>query len=45
MVLAKLLMKMPYVQIEILVPIKAQNLFGPLPRNATLTRCTSPPVQ
>ena len=45
MVLDELLVKVPHVQIEVFVPVKAQNLFGLLFRNATVTRCTSPPVQ
>src|SRR5450631_4279503 len=45
MVLAELLMKMPHVQIEVLVPVQAENLFGLLLRNAPSARCSSPPIQ
>jgi hypothetical protein len=35
MFLAVLLVKMPHVQIEVFVPVKAANLFGLLLRNGT----------
>ena len=45
MFLAELLMKVPHVQIEVLVPIQAQNLFGLLLRHAPAAWLPPSPVQ
>src|ERR1039457_5942886 len=45
MFLAQLLMEMPHVQIEVLVPVQAQNLFRLRLRHAPSARCTAPTVQ